>query len=513
MARTVTFDVLAVAKGVGFDELGHKISGIARDSRLNVSNMVAAITAVGPALLPVGAAIAGFGAGLTGLAAAGAVAFLGLSEQWKAGTLQATALGQQITRLQTNFQGLKATTATAIAPGLTAGLKAINTLTVPLGFAFEKLAGQLGRIAGNVAPALVTIFLKMMPLFTGIGDQLVRGSAAFLRWAQTGTGVTKFVEYAQANLPKVEKILGELAKAIGRLSQGLLPLGGLSLSTIGIFAQLVNKIPVPILKDLAPIIAGIILAVKAWRVAQIALDIVLTANPIGVVVVALAALAAAFAIAWRRSETFRNIVERAFIAVAQIGIDQARVIYQGFVSPFLTGLADILAALGHLPAGMGAPFKKAAQEIRGFRDNVTGMIDSAQHKLDSLKARVDISAATSNVAKLRIAIAGLQDKTVSVTTYLQTLNLGTSQAVTHDSHRAFGGPVTSGMPYVVGERGPELFVPASSGTIVPNAGAGHPAGGNTIHLTVNVTNPDPRAVIKVIERWAGGGGTIAGVTR
>ena len=34
--------------------------------------------------------------------------------------------------------------------------------------------------------------------------------------------------------------------------------------------------------------------------------------------------------------------------------------------------------------------------------------------------------------------------------------------------RAYGGPVSSSMPYIVGERGPELFVPSSSGRIVPN---------------------------------------------
>lgn len=37
--------------------------------------------------------------------------------------------------------------------------------------------------------------------------------------------------------------------------------------------------------------------------------------------------------------------------------------------------------------------------------------------------------------------------------------------------RAAGGPVLAGRPYVVGERGPELFLPGSSGTIVPG-GAG-----------------------------------------
>ena len=36
--------------------------------------------------------------------------------------------------------------------------------------------------------------------------------------------------------------------------------------------------------------------------------------------------------------------------------------------------------------------------------------------------------------------------------------------------RSAGGPVSAGSPYIVGERGRELFVPAASGTIVPTGG-------------------------------------------
>ena len=34
--------------------------------------------------------------------------------------------------------------------------------------------------------------------------------------------------------------------------------------------------------------------------------------------------------------------------------------------------------------------------------------------------------------------------------------------------RALGGPVASGIPYIVGEVGPEVFVPSENGTIIPN---------------------------------------------
>lgn len=50
--------------------------------------------------------------------------------------------------------------------------------------------------------------------------------------------------------------------------------------------------------------------------------------------------------------------------------------------------------------------------------------------------------------------------------------------------RATGGPVAPGRGYVVGERGPELFVPTSSGRVE--------AGGvvrGAVHVTVNVTAP------------------------
>jgi phage-related minor tail protein len=47
--------------------------------------------------------------------------------------------------------------------------------------------------------------------------------------------------------------------------------------------------------------------------------------------------------------------------------------------------------------------------------------------------------------------------------------------------RSAGGSVAGGTSYVVGERGPELFVPQSAGKIISNSalkGSGQPAGGS-----------------------------------
>ena len=50
---------------------------------------------------------------------------------------------------------------------------------------------------------------------------------------------------------------------------------------------------------------------------------------------------------------------------------------------------------------------------------------------------------------------------------------------------AAGGPVSAGSSYVVGEKGPELFVPHASGTIVPNNKMGSSGGGGGGGVTVN----------------------------
>ena len=55
---------------------------------------------------------------------------------------------------------------------------------------------------------------------------------------------------------------------------------------------------------------------------------------------------------------------------------------------------------------------------------------------------------------------------------------------------ANGGPVMGGRPIVVGERGPELFVPGSNGNVVPN----NAMGGNTYSITVQAGVGDPRAI-------------------
>lgn len=50
--------------------------------------------------------------------------------------------------------------------------------------------------------------------------------------------------------------------------------------------------------------------------------------------------------------------------------------------------------------------------------------------------------------------------------------------------RATGGPVSQGRPYLIGERGPELFVPSSSGRVEPLR-----ANGKDVRVSIAVNTP------------------------
>lgn len=62
---------------------------------------------------------------------------------------------------------------------------------------------------------------------------------------------------------------------------------------------------------------------------------------------------------------------------------------------------------------------------------------------------------------------------------------GLDDLISQVSMRASGGPVTAGKPYIVGEKQAELFVPNTSGTILPSVPS---SGGVSVSVVTNVDN-------------------------
>ena len=74
---------------------------------------------------------------------------------------------------------------------------------------------------------------------------------------------------------------------------------------------------------------------------------------------------------------------------------------------------------------------------------------------------------------------------------------------------AAGGPVVGNTPYIVGEAGPELFVPTGSGTIMNNNRLGGMAGGgDTFNITVNVPTGNGDDVVRALQDYVRRRGAI-----
>ena len=63
--------------------------------------------------------------------------------------------------------------------------------------------------------------------------------------------------------------------------------------------------------------------------------------------------------------------------------------------------------------------------------------------------------------------------------------------------RATGGPVSPGRGYLVGERGPELFMPASAGRIENGLSSG---GGRDVRVSININAPSGTSAPQALQR-------------
>ena len=76
---------------------------------------------------------------------------------------------------------------------------------------------------------------------------------------------------------------------------------------------------------------------KAWAAVQAAFNLVMSANPLGLIILAVIGLVAAFVIAYKRSETFRNVVDGAFRAIKTVVMNVIN-----FLKPFITTAFSVL---------------------------------------------------------------------------------------------------------------------------------------------------------------------------
>ena len=119
------------------------------------------------------------------------------------------------------------------------------------------------------------------------------------------------------------------------------------------------------------IVAG---ATWLWTAAQWALNFALSANPIGIVIIAISALVGAVIACWNHFEGFRQFLFGMWETIKEFG----SILRNAIVEPFkqiIKGIGAVGDALVHLVKG---DFKEAAASAKsGFKDIASGAIDSS----------------------------------------------------------------------------------------------------------------------------------------
>ena len=108
----------------------------------------------------------------------------------------------------------------------------------------------------------------------------------------------------------------------------------------------------------------------------------------------------------------------------------------------------------------------------------SGVVDAIQGAVDGTKSLGEVAASVlNNIANKLLDVA------VNMALFGAMSGTGTGGGLLGGLFkRAQGGPVSAGTPYMVGERGPELFMPSRGGSIIPN----NALGGGSTNVVVNV---------------------------
>src|SRR5690606_21003812 len=168
-----------------------------------------------------------------------------------------------------------------------------------------------------------------------------KATAAFASWGKSlgqSQGFQSFITYARENVPKLIALIKNIGSAIGNIVSALAPFGSAALGGLAGLAGWISKLSPSAIQAIAIAIGGIVLGVKAWTIAQRLLNVVLSKNPIGLIVMAIGALVAAMVYAYQNSETFRNIVN----AVLQAVGEAATWLWETVLQPVFIALGGIV---------------------------------------------------------------------------------------------------------------------------------------------------------------------------
>ena len=239
-----------------------------------------------------------------------------------------------------------------------------------------QVGGFATQEAGSAEGALRKLKTEFGDVQESVGEKLLPALVG------AGQALLGFIDFVQQN----SGVLAGLAAGLGIVVAGMVALNAQQ----AIMAA-----------------GGIVNFIRAWAAQQAILNVIMSANPIAIVVIAIAALVAGLIIAYNTSEDFRRVVDGVFQAVGAVGAwlwnNALAPAFRGIVGGFawvMDGLANMLDALGKVPG-----FEWASGAAAKLRDMAAGARDAAASIRDIP------SEATSTV---RITVTGMDNLAAAV---------------------------------------------------------------------------------------------------
>jgi hypothetical protein len=315
--------------------------------------------------------------------------------------------------LRHRFDELKATAQEGLLPGVQSGIQSLLPLLPTLNRIVGNAAKAMGDLFEQAGKALTSPFWKSffdmiantvgpnLKMFGGLLLNLGQGFAGLLmafqplnaqlgagllnlsqRFAEFGAGASKsggfqaFIAYVQQVGPQIIATIRSVATTIGRIVVALAPIGPIVLQSIGFLADVINRVPIDVLRVLAVAIGGLVIGFRLFSAAVWLVNIAMNANPISLVVIGLVALGAALVIAYQHSETFRRIVDAAWSGI-QAGAVAAWKILGPILSSIGRWVGTFLVTAFHLWVAVVRAEFSAVQEIARALWRVIGPILTA----------------------------------------------------------------------------------------------------------------------------------------
>lgn len=287
----------------------------------------------------------------------------------------------------------------------------LTPLVVAASDAFQEFLDELGRdvnngglqdfindLAESARETLPDFLHSLKNIAVGVGgiieaflpfDQEVTGgfrnaTKAFADWGQgleNSKGFKSFMAGVREALPVIAEFFGSFLDAGKELAKGLEPIAGIGLDLIRMFGELLQAIPDEVLQALAPVIMGIVVAMKAWAVIQGVINLLLMANPIGLVIALLVAAAVAVYKLYQEHEGFRSKVQEVWAAIQETVMPALQELWRIIQDEVIPAFQDFIKALEPVVAFLieklepfvRKTFENVMQIIRGALDIIIGI--------------------------------------------------------------------------------------------------------------------------------------------